>query len=70
MMELPFRYEVAPLPLSEGGGYVAVAPDLPGCMSDGETMEEAVANLQDAAVGWLAEAQAAGFDLPVMRQHA
>jgi antitoxin HicB len=31
-----------------GGGYIVEYPDLPGCMSDGETIEEAIANAEDA----------------------
>lgn len=36
----------------EGGGYLISFPDLPGCMSDGETIDEAIANGQDAFSGW------------------
>jgi hypothetical protein len=28
---------IEPLPQDDGGGFVALVPDLPGCMSDGET---------------------------------
>ena len=35
------------------GGYVAVFPDLPGCMTQGETLEEAIEMAQDARIGWL-----------------
>ena len=38
---------------AEEGGYWAEVPALPGCFTDGETMEEVVANLQDAIQGWL-----------------
>ena len=37
--------EVAP---SEGGGYVAYTEELPGAISEGETLEEARENLRDA----------------------
>ena len=37
----------------DGGGFVAIVPDLPGCMSDGETPEEAVVNVRDAILCWL-----------------
>ena len=70
MADVPFRYEVRTLSAEDGGGYMALAPDLPGCMSDGETVEEAVANLQDAAAGWLAEAQRVGMDVPGLRAMA
>jgi hypothetical protein len=35
---LPLRRD-RPLPEHEGGGYLIEFPDLPGCMSDGETIE-------------------------------
>ena len=38
--------------------YWAEVPALPGCFTDGETMEEVVANLQDAIQGWLEVANA------------
>jgi len=44
---------IAPLSEEDGGGYVGYVPDLPGCMSDGETPEEALANTRDAIVEWL-----------------
>jgi predicted RNase H-like HicB family nuclease len=37
--------EVSP---SEGGGYVAYAEELPGAISEGDTLEEARENLRDA----------------------
>jgi predicted RNase H-like HicB family nuclease len=36
------------LPAEAGGGYLITFPDLPGCMSDGETEAEAVQNGRDA----------------------
>ena len=41
---------------AEEGGYWAEVPSLPGCVSEGDTVEEAVANLREAAEGWLAVA--------------
>ncbi len=38
---------------AEEGGYWAEVPALPGCFTDGETMEEIMANLQEAIQGWL-----------------
>ncbi len=32
----------------EAGGYVASCPSLPGCYSQGETVEEAMANIKEA----------------------
>ena len=41
----------------EGGGYLIEFPDLPGCMSDGETIEEAIENGKDAIQAWLQAAK-------------
>ena len=55
---------VKPLPSSEGGGYVATVPDLPGCMSDGQTMQEAIANVQGAIESWAEAAEEVGRPVP------
>jgi antitoxin HicB len=43
-----YRFTVRPLSKEEGGGYLVEYPDIPGCMSDGETVAEAVANGREA----------------------
>lgn len=48
------RVELRPLTDEEGGGWLASFPDLPGCMSDGETPEEALRNAAEAETAWLA----------------
>ncbi|MCC5640414.1 type II toxin-antitoxin system HicB family antitoxin [Nostoc sp. CHAB 5844] len=35
------------------GGYWAEVPAFPGCITEGDTMEEVMANLKDAIEGWL-----------------
>jgi predicted RNase H-like HicB family nuclease len=42
------------VPETEGGGYVAYAEELPGAISEGETLEEARENLRDAVEELLA----------------
>ncbi|CAG0940487.1 hypothetical protein BROC_01045 [Candidatus Brocadiaceae bacterium] len=37
----------------ETGYYVAEVPALPGCLSQGKTQEEAIANIKEAIEGWL-----------------
>ena len=37
----------------EKGYYVAEVPALPGCLSQGKTEEEAIANIKEAIEGWL-----------------
>lgn len=39
---------------AEEGGYWAEVPALPGCVSQGETLEELLANVQEAVTGCLA----------------
>jgi predicted RNase H-like HicB family nuclease len=43
-------------PEPEAGGYSAEVPALPGCYTQGETLDEVRANLCEAAEGWLAAA--------------
>ncbi len=43
------------------GGFVVSFPDLPGCISCGETIESAVANAQDAKLAWIEAALADGI---------
>jgi antitoxin HicB len=49
---------------AEGGGYLVEFPDLPGCMSDGETLPEAVANARAAQSDWIAAMREAGRTIP------
>ena len=43
----------AVLESSEEGGYTAIVPALPGCLSEGETREEALAKVQEAITLYL-----------------
>jgi predicted RNase H-like HicB family nuclease len=38
---------------AEEGGYWAEVPALPGCITEGDSMDEVIDNLQDAIQGWL-----------------
>jgi predicted RNase H-like HicB family nuclease len=38
---------------AEEGGYWAEVPALPGCVSEGETLDEVLANIREAAEGWI-----------------
>lgn len=60
---------VEPLSEEDGGGFVAIVPDLPGCLSDGETPEEAVANARDAILTWIEAARDLGHDVPKPSRH-
>ena len=61
---LDYRIVIEPLSEEDGGGYFATVPDLPGCMSDGETPEEAIVNVQDAILCWIEAAGELGREVP------
>jgi len=60
---------IEPLSDEDGGGFLATVPDLPGCMSDGETREEAARNVADAISAWIAEAHRVGRTIPDPSPH-
>jgi predicted RNase H-like HicB family nuclease len=47
------------------GGYTVMIVDLVGCLSQGDTLEEAVANIQEAKHAWLETAWECGDDIPL-----
>ena len=59
-----YAHIVSPLPTEEGGGYLITFPDLPGCMSDGETEADAVSNGRDAFESWVSARIDAGKAIP------
>ena len=48
----------------EDGVFVAECPNLPGCISQGNTREEALANIQDAIRGYLESLEKHGEPIP------
>ncbi len=61
-MKLPYRVEL--IPDNDEGGFVASFPDLPGCLSSGETVEEACRNAEEAKLEWISAAMEDGLDIP------
>jgi len=61
-MNLPYKLEIIPDPVE--GGFVASYPELPGCLTIGETMESVIANAIDAKREWIGAALEDGFDIP------
>jgi antitoxin HicB len=49
---------------ADGGGWLASIPALPGCMGDGDTPEEAMADAKAAMAEWKAAAKALERDIP------
>jgi len=54
MASTEYTVDVKPRPEAEGGGFVAVVPQLPGCNGHGATPEEAARNAIDAIAHFLA----------------
>ncbi|MBV9238769.1 MAG: type II toxin-antitoxin system HicB family antitoxin [Xanthobacteraceae bacterium] len=63
-MKLEYAVRIERLADIDGGGYLATVPDLPGCMSDGETPEEALKNVQEAIESWVEAAKEWNEDIP------
>lgn len=70
MTKLEYPVLIEPLSPDDGGGFLATVPDLPGCMSDGETPEEALINVRDAIACWIEAAQDMGRTIPAPSLHA
>ena len=64
MKSLEYPVVIAPLPLEDGGGFLATVPDLPGCMSDGETPQEAISSVMDAIEEWIDASRQMGRVVP------
>ena len=60
-MQKQFRVILEP---NEFGGYTVTVPILPGCISEGDTREEALANIKEAIELYLESLQADGEPIP------
>jgi len=60
-MKLVYSAEFFP---DEDGGYTVVVPDLPGCVTEGDSLEEAIEMGVDAAAGWILGELEAGRTVP------
>lgn len=60
---LQYRMEI--IPDSAEGGFAVSFPELPGCITCGETLESALANAEDAKRVWIEAAFEDGYPIPV-----
>lgn len=60
-LKLPYKLEIVPDP--EEGGYVARYPELPGCITTGDSIETVLDNAVDAKKAWLEAAIADGREI-------
>lgn len=64
MSAYDYPITIRPLSKSEGGGYLAEAPDLPGCMADGGTVDEALHEVKSAIESWIQTAEEFNDPIP------
>lgn len=65
---LPYTIQIVHDHDDEGNeGFVARVVELPGCLSQGETLEDAAASIRDAMAGWLSIALEDGKNIPLPR---
>ena len=63
-MSLPYTFIVQPHQDGSDFYYTGKVLELDGCMSDGDTGEEALSNLREAMEGWIETKLANGFEVP------
>jgi len=61
---MPKKYYKIILEPQEEGGYTVTVPALPGCISEGDTYDEALANIRDAIALYLDSLRADGIGIP------
>ena len=61
-LKLPYKLEI--VPDIDEGGFVARYPELPGCITAGDTLEAVVKNLNDAKIEWITAALEEGNTIP------
>ena len=64
------HYTIILYPEPEAGGYSVTVPALPGCVTQGETIEEAIAMAKDAISLYVEDLIACGESVPVEDEHA
>ena len=65
-----YAIRIEPLSSDEGGGFLVTVPDLPGCIADGETVEQAITEAHDAFEAWaMAEREDKGI-LPAPKAYS
>jgi len=64
---MPIKYELIIYWSDEDQAFVVEVPELPGCMADGETYEQAVANVRQVIAEWIETARETGRPIPEPR---
>ena len=59
-----YKYEIIMFWSEDDNAYVTVVPELPGCMADGDTPGDAIANTQRVISEWIDTARELGREVP------
>lgn len=62
-----YKYEVIIYWSEEDNAYIAEVPELPGCMADGTTYEDAMENVKVIIDEWIETAKNLGREIPVSK---
>ena len=62
-MKIKYPFEI--IPDEYEGGYAIAYPDLPGCLSCGDTIEETIKNGEDARLAWISASLEDGHEIPL-----
>ncbi|PRY36568.1 putative RNase H-like HicB family nuclease [Spirosoma oryzae] len=63
-METNPRYELIIYWSNDDHAFIVEVPELPGCMADGDTYQEAVTNAEQVIQEWIETARSLGRDIP------
>jgi len=64
---MDLKYEMIIYWSNEDNAYIVEIPELPGCMADGRTYQEAVSNAEIIIAEWIGAAEAIGRPIPAPR---
>lgn len=64
-----YKYERIIYWSDEDSSFIVEVPELPGCMADGETIEEAIKNSEVIIMEWIETARERGFEIPEPKGH-
>lgn len=64
---MDLKYEMIIYWSNEENAYIVEIPELPGCMADGRTYQEAVSNAEIIIAEWIEAAEAIGRPIPAPR---
>jgi antitoxin HicB len=63
-LSLKYPFKIETISEDDGGGFLIFYPDLPGCYSDGDTLEETIAMGEDAKIAWIETRYVEGYNIP------